>query len=220
MGSQTRCRDGAGRSSAANNFVYHHQNATTSVELSKGLVLPVARIQRHLRQHARRVGIKAAVAAAAVLEQLLRAVMRGASAAAAAAKRTTIAPADIKAAVASDPGLSWVLAGATVTAAPAAAAASMPQKRDESFGLYIHRTLGATYAISAGALGLTNSILLDLLDKLAGEAAQLRDACGRVTMLDSDVLAATRILLQQQQLAKQALARADTALKAFERSRV
>jgi hypothetical protein len=48
----------------------------------------------------------------------------------------------------------------------------------------------------------------------------MRDACGRVTMVDNDVLAATRILLQQQQLAKQALARADTALKAFEKSRV
>ncbi|NXX99722.1 H2B protein, partial [Centropus bengalensis] len=94
-------------------------------------------------------------------------------------------------------------------------------KRKETFSVYIYRVLKQVHpdtGISSRAMSIMNSLVEDLLERLAAEAARLAQYSQRATITSREVQTAARLLLPGE-LARHAVSEGTKAVTKYTSSK-
>nr|XP_020833590.1 late histone H2B.L4-like [Phascolarctos cinereus] len=98
--------------------------------------------------------------------------------------------------------------------------------RKETYSVYIYKVLKQSHpsqvhpdiGISSRAMGIMNSLVNDVFERLAGEAARLAQYSGRTTLTSREVQTAVRLLLPGE-LAKHAVSEGTKAVTKYTSSK-
>ncbi|XP_078008852.1 histone H2B type 2-K1 [Phascolarctos cinereus] len=93
--------------------------------------------------------------------------------------------------------------------------------RKETYSVYIYKVLKQVHpdiGISSRAMGIMNSLVNDVFERLAGEAARLAQYSGRTTLTSREVQTAVRLLLPGE-LAKHAVSEGTKAVTKYTSSK-
>ncbi|XP_056316888.1 histone H2A-like [Danio aesculapii] len=210
-----------------------------------GLQFPVGRVHRLLRKgnYAQRVGAGAPVYLAAVLEYLTAEILELAENAARDNKKTRIIPRHLQLAVRNDEELNKLLGGVTIAQGgvlPNIQAVLLPKKtekavaktagkggkkrkrtRKESYAIYVYKVLKQVHpdtGISSKAMGIMNSFVNDIFERIAGEASRLAHYNKRSTITSREIQTAVRLLLPGE-LAKHAVSEGTKAVTKYTSSK-
>jgi histone H2B len=91
------------------------------------------------------------------------------------------------------------------------------KKRAESYSIYIYKVLKQVHpdtGISSKAMGIMNSFVADLFERIAGEAAKLSTYNNSKTLTSREIQTAVRLLLPGE-LAKHAISEGTKAVTKF-----
>ncbi|XP_039505406.1 histone H2A-like isoform X2 [Pimephales promelas] len=211
-----------------------------------GLQFPVGRVHRLLRKgnYAQRVGAGAPVYLAAVLEYLTAEILELAGNAARDNKKTRIIPRHLQLAVRNDEELNKLMGGVTIAQGgvlPNIQAVLLPKKtekaavtktagkggkkrrksRKESYAIYVYKVLKQVHpdtGISSKAMGIMNSFVNDIFERIAGEASRLAHYNKRSTITSREIQTAVRLLLPGE-LAKHAVSEGTKAVTKYTSSK-
>ncbi|XP_074051340.1 histone H2B type 2-K1 [Macrotis lagotis] len=93
--------------------------------------------------------------------------------------------------------------------------------RKETYSVYIYKVLKQVHpdiGISSRAMSIMNSLVNDIFERLAGEAARLAQYSGRTTLTSREVQTAVRLLLPGE-LAKHAVSEGTKAVTKYTSSK-
>ncbi|XP_036616440.1 histone H2B type 2-E1 [Trichosurus vulpecula] len=93
--------------------------------------------------------------------------------------------------------------------------------RKETYSVYIYKVLKQVHpdiGISSRAMSIMNSLVIDVFERLAGEAARLAQYSGRTTLTSREVQTAVRLLLPGE-LAKHAVSEGTKAVTKYTSSK-
>ncbi|XP_039505405.1 histone H2A-like isoform X1 [Pimephales promelas] len=198
-----------------------------------GLQFPVGRVHRLLRKgnYAQRVGAGAPVYLAAVLEYLTAEILELAGNAARDNKKTRIIPRHLQLAVRNDEELNKLMGGVTIAQGgvlPNIQAVLLPKKTEkaakakkESYAIYVYKVLKQVHpdtGISSKAMGIMNSFVNDIFERIAGEASRLAHYNKRSTITSREIQTAVRLLLPGE-LAKHAVSEGTKAVTKYTSSK-
>ncbi|XP_012508178.1 PREDICTED: late histone H2B.L4-like [Propithecus coquereli] len=94
-------------------------------------------------------------------------------------------------------------------------------RRQETYSMYIYKVLKQVHpdiGISAKAMSVMNSLVNDMFERLAGEAARLAQYSSRTTLTSREVQTAVRLLLPGE-LAKHAVSEGTKAVTKYTSSK-
>ncbi|XP_045419950.1 histone H2B type 2-E1 [Lemur catta] len=94
-------------------------------------------------------------------------------------------------------------------------------RRKETYSMYIYKVLKQVHpdiGISAKAMSVMNSLVNDMFERLAGEAARLAQYSGQTTLTSREVQTAVRLLLPGE-LAKHAVSEGTKAVTKYTSSK-
>ncbi|KAL2777628.1 histone H2B type 2-E1 [Daubentonia madagascariensis] len=94
-------------------------------------------------------------------------------------------------------------------------------RRKETYSMYIYKVLKQVHpdiGISAKAMSVMNSLVNDMFERIAGEAARLAQYSGRTTLTSREVQTAVRLLLPGE-LAKHAVSEGTKAVTKYTSSK-
>ncbi|XP_043822024.1 histone H2B type 2-E1 [Dromiciops gliroides] len=105
--------------------------------------------------------------------------------------------------------------------APGGKKAKRRAHRKETYSVYIYKVLKQVHpdiGISSRAMSIMNSLVNDVFERLAGEAARLAQYSGRTTLTSREVQTAVRLLLPGE-LAKHAVSEGTKAVTKYTSSK-
>eukprot|EP00058_Branchiostoma_floridae_P010246 XP_002595734.1 hypothetical protein BRAFLDRAFT_64862 [Branchiostoma floridae] len=106
-------------------------------------------------------------------------------------------------------------------ARPAGAKGKRRRRRKESFGVYIYKVLKQVHpdtGVSSKAMGIMNSFVNDIFERIAGEASRLAHYNKRSTISSREIQTAVRLLLPGE-LAKHAVSEGTKAVTKYTSSK-
>jgi len=106
-------------------------------------------------------------------------------------------------------------------ARPAGAKGKRRRKRRETFGVYIYKVLKQVHpdtGVSSKAMGIMNSFVNDIFERIAGEASRLAHYNKRSTISSREIQTAVRLLLPGE-LAKHAVSEGTKAVTKYTSSK-